>query len=241
MQPKHILYTACLFLFLSCSSHTPPSPKQPYRDSALKAYIDHISQTPHYSELSNYDFSFLKAYYTNDTPSLQKAMNNIAWQKELTGDSFPPYLPKHPDWEKLQAEEAYQLFYYTSFCYEDFYFTIFKKECSIHLHAVIYRANYSHPSFQVEKEVSLQLTQKNWDKFTSLINYADFWGMQPHSEREMVLDGDYIKIKGFDKNGGRNGTSLQHMVSRNPAFNKAIYEPCKYLASLVHYRLGCAL
>ncbi len=234
MRQRQFLNIAVLLLFFACKTKNESTPKQTYKDSVLKQYIDYTSQLPYFFDKSSYDYRFIDAYYRNDTAFLKKASDDIAVNDQKKGDGFPDSCRRHPVIEKLNVDYAYQLDYSESFCNLAYYFTITKNKDTIILQSVIYQGDNNTKSCKAVKEGSIKLTQQNWDDFMQSIQFADFWGLNQY-KKFGCCDGDFLTVKAIERNRKDHSIVDQHKVARQFVSNTALFKSCELLAKHVKY------
>jgi hypothetical protein len=237
MRLKLIFCITISFLIFSCSTKSNRNMKMAYKDSVLKQYIDHASLLP-YSDESNYDYQILKAYYANDTAFLKRTSNEIAVSELKKGDGFPDSCRRHPIIEQLKADYAFQFTYEQSFCNLLYCFTITKNSDTIALQSVIYQYDDKMKSCKAAKDNSIKLTQDNWEQFINLIEYADFWGLN-QSQPIHCCDGDFLTIKGIERDREDHSIIKQHKVGRQFVSNTALFKSCELLAKFSNCSLDC--
>lgn len=233
-----ILHIAIALLFSSCTTTDNINPNLTLRDSVLKQYVDYTSQLPYFFDESNYDYRFLKAYYTNDTMFLKWASNEIEIDGLKERDGFPEDCRRHPIIGKLVVDEVYQLNYTESFCDLAFYLTVTNKADSVSLHSIIYRLNNQDSSCQTVKEITTTLTPQNWDDFVRLIAYADFWGLNQYKPFG-CCDGDFLTVKAIVRNRSDHSIVRQHKVARQFVSNTALFKSYELLIKLANFKPGC--
>jgi hypothetical protein len=238
MRLRQIFNISLLLLFFACKTKNESAPKQAYKDSVLKQYVDYTSQLPYFFDKSNYDYRFLKAYYTNDTAFLKKASDDIAVSDQKKSDGFPDSCRRHPVIEKLNVDYVYQLDYSESFCNLAYYFTITKNKDIIILQSVIYQGDNNTKSCKAVRQDSIKLTQQNWDDFMQSIQFADFWGLNQY-KKFGCCDGDFLTVKAIERNWQDHSIVDQHKVARQFVSNTALFKSCELLAKLVKYNLNC--
>lgn len=238
MRLRQIFYILLSLLFFACETKNESAPKQAYKDSVLKQYVDYTSQLPYFFDKSNYDYRFLKAYYTNDTAFLKKASDDVAVTDQKKSDGFPDSCRRHPIIEQLKVDYVYQLNYSESFCNLAYYFTITKNKDTIILQSVIYQGDEKSKSCKAVKQDSIKLTQQNWDDFMQSIQFADFWGLNQY-KKFGCCDGDFLTVKAIERNWKDHSIVDQHKVARQFVSNTALFKSCELLAKLVKYDLNC--
>ena len=226
------------FLLFSCKTKSNSKIVSSYKDIVLKQYIDYTSNLPYFFDYSNYDYRFLKAYYNNDTAYLKNISDKIAIADLKKSDGFPDSSRRHPIIGKLDVDEVYQLNYSESFCNLGFYFTIIKNKDTVSLNSVIYQRNDKASSLQVVKETNTRLTLQNWTDFVSLIDYADFWGLNQY-KKFGCCDGDFLTVKGIIRNRSDHSIVEQHQVNRQFVSQTALYKPYQQLLKYSNYKSDC--
>jgi hypothetical protein len=76
---------------------------------------------------------------------------------------------------------------------------------------------------QVVKETNTRLTLQNWTDFVSLIDYADFWGLNQY-KKFGCCDGDFLTVKGIIRNRSDHSIVEQHQVDRQFVSQTALYK-----------------
>ena len=239
MRLRQIFNITFLLLFFACKTkNEPAAPKQTYKDSVLKQYIDYTSQLPYFFDRSSYDYRFINAYYRNDTAFLKKASDEIAISDQKKGEGFPDSCRRHPIIEQLKLDYVYQLDYSESFCNLAYYFTITKNKDTIILQSVIYQGDNEMKSCKVVKDNTKKLTQENWDEFIQSIQFADFWGLNQYKQFG-CCDGDFLTVKAIERNWQDHAIVQQHKVARQFVSNTALFKSCELLAKFSNCNLKC--
>ncbi len=234
MRLRQLFKITFLLFFFACKTKNESVPKQAYKDSVLKQYVDYTSQLPYFFDKSSYDYRFIKAYYINDTAFLKKASDDIAISDQNITDGFPDSCRRHPVIEKFKVDYVYQFDYSKSFCTLAYYFTITKNKDTIILQSVIYQGDNNTQSCKAVRQDSMKLTQQNWDDFMESIQFADFWGLNQYKQT-IGFDGDFLTVKAIERNWQDHAIVDQHKVSRRFVSNTALFKTCELLAKFVKY------
>ena len=166
------------------------------KEALIKRYFALLDSLPGYDTL-NSEYSYMRAYYRNDTAFLKERNKEIVEALENQKKwAFSDSCLRLPHLNKLNASEAYRIDYDGSFCPYNLNITIYIMGEQIELHFFRYIAGREYGPCRVVKQFKKTLTSKDWDDFKKAINYADFWGMK-EDNGVYGIDGHTLRIKGI--------------------------------------------
>jgi hypothetical protein len=142
-------------------------------------------------------YKFLKAYYHNDTGTLNILDSIIRSQidyaiSEGDYDSCVSFRPLN----ELGAQEAYRFVYTAPFCRDNVVFTITRGAKDYSLNVVLYQMALAGRTCIVKKYYDKKLTSSDWENFEESLMRCDFWGLMPDNGVH-GLDGGSLFVYGY--------------------------------------------
>jgi hypothetical protein len=188
-----------IVLFYSCSNTSSiPEFRESKRDTFLKKFITYDKSTV-LLDTSESGYKFLRAYYYNDTGSLNILDSLIKSQLdyERTEGNIDSCVFISP-LKELGAQESYRFEYTAPFCRDNVVFTITRNYKEYSLNVVLYQMALAGRSCKVKEAYDKKLTLADWEKFEESLMRSDFWGLKPDNGKR-GLDGGSLFVYGYIK------------------------------------------
>ena len=241
---KYFVINFFLPLLLACNQNS-VTQQISIKDSVLSKYLELARAIPGYDTFT-YDYKVLKAYHNNDISTLNHYLTRIIYSqnKLYTENSIYNHTCIDlPELNKSQHEELYRFHYSEAFCPNSIIITISKMDNSFEVEFILYQIGIKPPIDSIDckilKRNTKKITQQQWDEFSKLILYADFWGLKKDNDA-IGFDGNSLRIEGYINEKTKAPRSPKyHIVNRWLSNRYAIHDAFLLSLKYITNNSGC--
>ena len=187
-----------LIALLACSREKTHQSNISYRDTIMKKYFAAIDAMT-FSDTSDRDLKFVKAYYESDTAYLNQVLTNAVEMLQYKEEILINQRCENPfDLKASNYEEAYRFYYRASFCDTSVNITLGRKNDTLILEAYLFNVDNRQQACKIIKQVKKALSEEHSNKLINGLIYLDFWGMSENNG-SFGFDGSSLYVTGYER------------------------------------------
>ena len=184
------------------------------RDSLISQDIA-LSESYSYSDTTNPNYRFLKAYSRKDTAYLSRFLEAFKQSMFAVPELLIDSCMAAKALISSGTKEAYRFIFQEAWGSYTASITVFHSDSMSNMHVLFYKPKVSDKPCQLLTEYDKALSSAQWDSIRNALNYAEFWGLRGDNGRPGI-DGTTLLIDGYKQGNDLEADRQYHVYRWQP-------------------------